>query len=37
MEKAGMTKDAVLKNRRYNKYTDSYEDLVIYSIINYKR
>ena len=37
MEKAGMTKDAVLKNRRYNKYTDSYEDLVIYSIINNKR
>ena len=26
-----MTKDAVLKNRRYNKYTDRYEDLIIYS------
>ena len=37
MEKAGMTKDVVLKNRRYNKYTDSYEDLVIYSNINNKR
>ena len=31
MEKAGMTKDAVLPNRRYNKYTNEYEELVIYS------
>lgn len=32
MEKAGMTKDATLPNRRYNKYTNKYEDLIIYSI-----
>lgn len=32
MEKAGMTKEAVLKERRYNKETNSYCDLVCYSI-----
>lgn len=32
MEKAGMTKDAVLKERRYHAETDSYCDLVCYSI-----
>ena len=32
MEKAGMTKDAVLKERRYHSETDSYCDLVCYSI-----
>ena len=31
MEKVGMTKNAVLKNRRYNKYMNKYEDLIIYS------
>lgn len=32
MEKAGMTKDAVLKERRYHAPTDTYCDLVCYSI-----
>lgn len=34
MEKSGMIKDASLKDRRINKVTNKYEDLVIYSIIN---
>lgn len=33
MEKAGMQKEAVLKDRRINKYTKELNDLVIYSII----
>lgn len=33
MEKAGMIKDAILPNRRYNKYTNKYEDLIVYSKI----
>lgn len=32
MEKAGMKKDAVLKNRRINKYTQQLNDLIVYSI-----
>lgn len=32
MEKAGMHKDAVLRNRRINKYTGERNDLVVYSI-----
>lgn len=32
MEKAGMTKDAILPQRRYNKYTNEYDDLIVYSI-----
>lgn len=32
MEKAGMQKEAVLKERRYDALTDSYTDLVCYSI-----
>lgn len=32
MEKAGMRKDAVLPERRYNKFTNTYEDLIYYSI-----
>lgn len=32
MEKAGMQKEAVLKERRYDARTDSYTDLVCYSI-----
>lgn len=32
MEKAGMIKDAVLKERRYDAETDSYCDLVCYYI-----
>ena len=31
MKKAGMIKDAILSNRRYNKYTNKYEDLIVYS------
>ena len=37
MEKAGMVKDGVLRSRRYNEETDTYEDLIFYSIINDKR
>ncbi len=33
MEKAGMKKDAVLRNRRINKITGQINDLVVYSII----
>ncbi len=32
MEKAGMKKDGVLRERRVNKLMDGYDDLVIYSI-----
>lgn len=32
MEKAGMNRDAILPKRRYNKYTNEYEDLIVYSI-----
>lgn len=32
MEKAGMKKEAILKDRRYDAHTDSYMDLVCYSI-----
>ncbi len=32
MEKAGMHKDAVLRERRINKYTNELNDLVVYSI-----
>lgn len=32
MEKAGMHKDAVLKNRRFNKHTKERNDSIIYSI-----
>lgn len=32
MEKAGMKKEAVLKDRRINKYTKELNDLIIYSI-----
>ena len=32
MEKAGMKKDGVLRERRVNKLIDGYDDLVIYSI-----
>lgn len=32
MQKAGMTKDAVLRKRRVNKDTNNVEDLIIYSI-----
>ena len=35
MEKAGMTKDAVLRGRRYNAETNSYCDLVFYSATRY--
>lgn len=33
MEKAGMKKDAILRNRRINKITGQINDLVVYSII----
>lgn len=33
MEKIGMIKDAILPNRRFNKYTNEYEDLIVYSIV----
>ena len=33
MEKAGMKKDAVLRNRRINKITGQINDLIVYSII----
>lgn len=36
MEKAGMRCEATLKDRRINKQTGKYDDLVIYSIINKK-
>ena len=32
MQKSGMHKDAVLKNRRINKYTKEFNDLIVYSI-----
>lgn len=32
MEKAGMKKDGILRERRKNKLIDGYDDLVIYSI-----
>lgn len=32
MEKCGMKKDAVLRQRRLNKYNGSYDDLIVYSI-----
>ncbi len=34
MQKAGMVKEAILKDRKYNTDNNSYSDLVIYSIIN---
>lgn len=34
MEKVGMIKETTLKDRRINKDTNKYDDLVIYSIIN---
>ena len=33
MEKAGMKKDGILRERRVNKIIDGYDDLVIYSMI----
>lgn len=33
MEKAGMKKDGVLRERRFNKIKDGFDDLVVYSII----
>ncbi|MBP3703354.1 MAG: GNAT family N-acetyltransferase, partial [Lachnospiraceae bacterium] len=36
MQKAGMTKEAVLNERRYNKETGDYHDLVYYSICKSK-
>lgn len=33
MEKAGMKKEAVLKDRRMNKYTKELNDLVVYSVM----
>ena len=33
MAKAGMHKDAILKNRRINKYTKERNDVIIYSIM----
>lgn len=36
MEKAGMHKEAVLKNRRVNKATNELDDLIIYSITKEK-
>ena len=32
MEKAGMKKEAVLRDRRINKHTKQFNDLIIYSI-----
>ena len=32
MKKAGMKKDAILRERRVNKIKDGYDDLVIYSM-----
>lgn len=34
MSKAGMTKECVLKDRKYNPDTKTYSDLILYSIIN---
>ena len=33
MAKAGMKKEAVLRGRRFNKETNKYDDLIVYSII----
>lgn len=32
MKKSGMTKDAILRKRRVNKFTKEIEDLIIYSV-----
>ena len=32
MEKAGMKKDGILRERRYNKETNMYDDLIVYSM-----
>ena len=32
MEKAGMKKETILKDRRINKYTKEFNDLIVYSI-----
>lgn len=33
MEKAGMKKDGILRERRINKIKEGYDDLIVYSII----